>query len=109
MGWHVYVAHFVAGLFLANAVPHFVNGISGARFQSPFASPPGVGESSPLVNVLWGMTNLVIGYVLLCGVGEFRRGVSIDALVVALGVLAAGVGLARHFGNVRQGGYSRDS
>lgn len=109
MGWHVYVAHFVAGLFLANAVPHFVNGISGARFQSPFASPPGVGESSPLVNVLWGMANLVIGYVLLCGVGEFRRGVSIDALVVALGVLAAAVGLARHFGNVRQGGYRRDS
>jgi hypothetical protein len=104
MGWYVYLSHFVAGLFLANAVPHFVHGISGARFQSPFASPPGVGESSPLVNVLWGVANLVIGYVLLFGVGEFAGGVSIDALVVALGILAAGVGLARHFGRVRQAG-----
>ena len=107
MSWYVYVAHFVAGLFLANAVPHFVQGISGARFQSPFASPPGVGESSPLVNVLWGMTNLVIGYVLLFGVGTFAAGLSLDALVVALGVLAAAVGLARHFGHVRQGSKAR--
>lgn len=102
MSWYIYFAHFVAGLFLANAVPHFVNGISGERFQSPFASPPGVGESSPLVNVLWGMANLVIGYVLLFGVGEFAGGLSIDALAVALGVLATAAGLARHFGHVRQ-------
>ncbi|MFI5394626.1 MAG: hypothetical protein ACHQ9S_03750 [Candidatus Binatia bacterium] len=101
MSWYIYFAHFVAGLFLANAVPHFVHGISGERFQSPFASPPGVGESSPLVNVLWGMTNLVIGYVLLFGVGEFAGGLSIDALAVAFGVLVTAVGLARHFGHVR--------
>jgi hypothetical protein len=104
MSWYIYFAHFVAGLFLANAVPHFVNGISGERFQSPFASPPGVGESSPLVNVLWGMANLVIGYVLLFGVGEFAGGLSIDALAVAFGVLATAAGLARHFGRVRQTG-----
>ncbi len=102
MSWYIYVAHFVAGLFLANAVPHFVNGISGERFQSPFASPPGVGESSPLINVLWGMANLVIGYVLLFGVGTFAAALSLDALVVALGVLLTAVGLARHFGHVRQ-------
>ncbi len=107
MSWYVYVAHFVAGLFLANAVPHFVNGISGEPFQSPFASPPGVGESSPLVNVLWGMTNLVIGYVLLVAVGSFAGALSLDALVVALGILTTGVGLARHFGRVRAGGRGR--
>lgn len=104
MAWYVYLAHFVAGLFLANSIPHFVHGISGAKFQSPFASPPGVGESSPLVNVLWGFANLVIGYLLLFGVGQFALEVSADALVVALGVLVTGVGLARHFGRVRQGG-----
>jgi hypothetical protein len=103
MAWYVYVAHFVAGLFLANAVPHFVNGISGERFQSPFASPPGVGESSPSVNVLWGMANFVVGYILLFGVGGFAGGLSLDALAVALGALAMAVGLARHFGRVRQG------
>ncbi len=64
MTWYVYLAHFGAGIFLANGVPHFVNGISGHKFQSPFASPPGVGESSPLVNVIWGMINFVISFIL---------------------------------------------
>ncbi len=101
MEWYVFLAYFGAGLFLANGVPHFVNGISGNRFQSPFASPPGVGESPPLVNVLWGMANFVIGYLLLYGVGDFKGGLSLDVLAVALGALFAAVGLAWHFGRVR--------
>lgn len=101
MEWYVFLAHFGAGLFLANGVPHFVNGISGNRFQSPFASPPGVGESLPLVNVLWGMTNFGIGYLLLFGVGDFKGGLSLDVFVVALGALFASLGLSWHFGRVR--------
>ena len=45
--------------------PHFVQGISGNWFQSPFAKPPGVGESSPVINVVWGFGNLAAGAVLL--------------------------------------------
>ena len=101
MEWYVFLAYFGGGLFLANGVPHFVNGISGNCFQSPFASPPGVGESPPLVNVIWGMTNFVIGYLLLYGVGDFKGGLSLDVFVVALGALIAAVGLAWHFGRVR--------
>ena len=37
----------------------------GNRFQTPFASPRGVGESSAVVNVLWGFLNLAIGIALL--------------------------------------------
>ena len=33
--WYIFLLQFVAGLFLANGVPHFVQGISGARFQNP--------------------------------------------------------------------------
>ena len=62
MRWYHYVAGFCAGLFLTNAVPHFVHGISGDSFPSPFAHPPGKGLSSPLVNVLWALANIVIGY-----------------------------------------------
>jgi hypothetical protein len=107
MAWYAYVAHFVAGAFLANGVPHFVNGISGSRFQSPFASPPGVGESSPLVNVIWGMANFVIGYALLTGVGELSTGLTLDMFIIALGALAAGAGLSVHFGRVREGNQNR--
>jgi len=101
MEWYAYLAHFAAGLFLANGVPHFVSGISGHRFQSPFASPPGVGESSPLVNVIWGMVNFVIGHILLYGIGNFKSGLNMDSLTVGLGILVASVTLARHFGSVR--------
>jgi hypothetical protein len=101
MVWYAYLAYFAAGALLANAVPHFVSGISGSRFQSPFASPPGVGESSPLVNVLWGTANFVVGWCLLFGVGEFRTGITRDCLMVLLGALVTAVALAIHFGRVR--------
>ncbi len=100
MLWYVYVAHIFAGAFLINAVPHLVNGLSGRSFPSPFASPPGVGESSPLVNVFWGFANLVIGYGLLAGVRPFAFGLSLDALAVALGALLMGWRLASHFGGL---------
>jgi hypothetical protein len=30
--WYIFLLQFVAGLFLANGVPHFVQGISGDWF-----------------------------------------------------------------------------
>jgi hypothetical protein len=63
--WYIFLLQFAAGLFLANGVPHFVQGISGRPFPTPFASPPGVGDSSPIVNVLWGFLNLAVGFALL--------------------------------------------
>lgn len=66
MEWYLYIAGFFAGIFLANAVPHFVQGVSGNKFPSPFAKPPGRGLSSPTVNVLWALFNVLIGYLLFC-------------------------------------------
>jgi len=102
MYWLELVAYFVAGLFAANGVPHFVNGISGNRFQTPFAKPPGVGESSAFVNVLWGFSNFVIAFILLFAVGDFETGFSLDMLAFAVGVLAAGAGLALYFTKIRK-------
>jgi hypothetical protein len=101
MPWYEYPLQFVAGLLLANGLPHFVQGISGAPFQSPFATPPGVGESSPLVNVLWGFANLAIGFALLRSFQPEGEGAVVGWLVVGVGVLLAGIFLARHFGAVR--------
>jgi len=64
MKWYHYIAAFFAGVFLTNAIPHFVNGISGNAFPSPFSNPPGQGLSSPLTNVLWALFNLLVGYLL---------------------------------------------
>jgi hypothetical protein len=59
-----YLCAFFAGLFLANAVPHFVQGISGNKFPTPFAKPPGKGLSSAAVNVVWGLFNAIVGTIL---------------------------------------------
>ena len=102
MPWYVYLAHFFAGAFLANAVPHVVQGMSGNRFQTPFAQPRGIGESSAIVNVLWGVANVAIGTALALAVGPFA-GTLVDWVVLFAGVLAISLFLAHHFGNVRKG------
>src|SRR3546814_7824925 len=65
------LTYFFAGAFLVNGVPHFVQGVSGRGFPSPFANPPGQGESSAQTNVLWGAFNFVVGYALAWRVGHF--------------------------------------
>jgi hypothetical protein len=65
MHWNNYLACFFAGAFLANSIPHYVYGIAGDRFPTPFAKPPGKGLSSPTLNVVWGLLNVVVGYVLI--------------------------------------------
>ena len=79
MSWLYLVSYFFGGVFLANAVPHFVNAMMGRSFQSPFAKPPGKGLSSSTVNVLWGIFNAVVGYLLVLRVGTLtcdRRAMS---------------------------------
>jgi hypothetical protein len=99
--WYIYLLQFVSGLFLANGVPHFVQGISGHWFQTPFASPPGVGESSPTVNVLWGFLNLAIGFALLFAFAPKGSDVVAEWALVGLGALLMALFCARHFGLVR--------
>ena len=65
MVWYHYLAGFFSGVFLTNTIPHFVHGVSGDKFPTPFAHPPGKGLSSPQVNVLWAWLNLAIGLLLL--------------------------------------------
>jgi len=103
MRWYHDIAHFFGGAFLATAVPHFVNGVSGRPFQTPFASPPGQGLSSPTVNVLWAMFHLVVGYVLVLHVGMFEPRQTRHVLAVGLGILVAAVLLARVFGKFYAG------
>jgi len=105
MEWLSFVSYLFGGAFLANAVPHFVSGVMGKPFQSPFAKPPGQGLSSSTVNVLWGFCNIVVGYVLVCRVGEFGLKTTSDVLPLGLGILLMGLLLARQFGRFH-GGHS---
>ena len=72
MRLYQYISYFFGAGFLVNAIPHFVSGVTGHPFQSPFATPSGEGLSPAWVNVLWGSANLVFAYLLLERVGNFE-------------------------------------
>jgi len=103
MNWLHLVSYFFGGIFLANAIPHFVSGMMGRPFQSPFAKPPGKGLSSSTVNVLWGFFNTVVGYLLVVRVGDFDLKSISDVLALAVGALLISLQSARHFGRFHGG------
>ena len=103
MNWLQDLAYLFGGAFLSNAVPHFVSGVMGQPFQSPFAKPPGQGLSSSTVNVLWGFANFVIAYLLIARVGHFDPHAADQVVAVGGGVLLMGVLSARSFGRFNGG------
>lgn len=56
---YYYVLYFLAGALVANGVPHFVKGITGEEYQTPFGRP-----STAVVNVVWGSFNFLIAWAL---------------------------------------------
>ena len=101
--WYHLLAYFFGGAFLANTIPHLVAGISGSPFQSPFASPPGEGLSSSMVNVLWGFFNLTVAYVLVVRIGRVDLRQTKHVVVLGLGALLMALMLAWAFGRFHGG------
>jgi hypothetical protein len=88
---------FGAGMLAVNAVPHGVSGVQGRPFPSPFGTPSGVGESSPVSNVAWSAINAWGAAALAVGTSR------VPAARVAFG-LGATVGaalVAGYFGRLR--------
>ncbi len=56
----LYLYSFIAGLFSVNGIPHFIKGILGEKFQTPFSK-----ESSAVVNVMWGWVNFLVAGLLI--------------------------------------------
>jgi putative Ca2+/H+ antiporter (TMEM165/GDT1 family) len=103
MPWLSLLSYFFGGVFLANAIPHVVSGMMGRPFQSPFAKPPGEGLSSSTVNVLWGFFNVVIGYLLVCRVGDFGLRNTGDVVALGAGAFLIALLLAQRFGRFNGG------
>ncbi len=103
MPWLVFASYFFGGAFLANAVPHTVSGVMGRPFQSPFAKPPGQGLSSSTVNVLWGFLNIVIGYLLVCRVGDFELRNTADVAAFGAGAFLISLLSSWQFGRFNGG------
>ena len=93
------IAMFFAGALLCNCIPHLACGLQGAPFPTPFAKRRGIGESSPLVNFLWGAFNFFAGVTIL-GVDPVAIGLHADFAAVVAGGLVAGIFMSLHFGRV---------
>jgi len=96
MEWYNYLACFFAGAFLINAVPHLVHGISGDKFPTPFAKPPGKGLSPAPVNLVWSVFNLIVGF-LLFNRGGLTTTLPLTWVLFFAGALAMGIMLSIHF------------
>lgn len=103
MNWLWLVSYFFGGAIGANAIPHFVAGMMGRPFQTPFAKPPGEGLSTATVNVVWGFLNAVASYLLVAHVGAFNPRATSHIFAFGLGVLVIGIFSSRHFGRFHGG------
>jgi hypothetical protein len=108
MNWYNYIASFFAGTILANVVPHFLHGISGDRFPTPFARPPGKGLSSPTVNVVWALVNLVLGY-LLFRLGKVSSGGNLALIAFFTGIAALSIWLSVLFAHLNRNQFKKRS
>jgi len=78
----------LSGLIVTAGVPHFIKGITGEKFQTPFGNP-----SSAVINVIFGWLCFVIAAVVLHfgnprlheyrALGSFGIGVLVVALLMA--------------------------
>ena len=103
MAWPHLLSYFFGGAFLANAIPHVVAGMMGRPFQSPFAKSPGQGFSSSTVNAVWGFLNLVVGYLLVCRVGDFDLKDTPDIIALGVGAFLIALFSSRQFGRFNGG------
>ncbi len=97
--WYHYIYAFIAGGIFVNFLPHFINGISGKPFPSPFSDPPGVGVSSPLSNIVWAAINFLIAYAFVHFGKLSQRSRNITIAYIAGGFSMAFY-LANYFGNL---------
>ncbi|EHQ29668.1 hypothetical protein [Mucilaginibacter paludis] len=96
MHWYHYFSGFLAGMFLSNFVPHFVKGVCGDPFPTPFSNPHGRGLSTPIVNVLWALFNLTAGF-LLFRFGKVAADDNLSVLICFIGFICISVMSAMNF------------
>jgi hypothetical protein len=83
--WAWPVAVFAALLFV-NSVPHVLAGPLILNLPTPFSGGPGT-LSSPMVNVLWGLSNIGIGCWLLTRIRPWLAMPAVRRAMAAVAVL----------------------
>ncbi|QKR99835.1 hypothetical protein F9288_09450 [Sphingomonas sp. CL5.1] len=97
-----YLLCIIAGAALFNALPHLLSGMNGRTFPTPFANPPGKGQSSAKANVLWGFANLIAAYA-AGRAGGFSISDIASLSSSAVGALLLSLYLSHHFSSLGSG------
>ena len=97
MEWYQYLSGFWAGFFLVNTIPHYVSGLQGRKFTTAFASPPGKGLSSPIMNIVWALINLFAGLGLFFA-AKITTNNWLSIIVFFIGVTLTSFYLSNRFG-----------
>lgn len=89
------ILYFLVGVIGSNGIPHYVKGITGNKHKTPFKNP----TSAP-GNILWGMFNFLISFLLfLYAKSTVNVDISAAGLSFLVGMLFTGFLLARHWQN----------
>ncbi len=90
MKWYHHIACFFAGVFIVNGLPHFIHGLEGDAFPTPFADPPGTGLSFPVVNMMWALVNFGLSaWLLRVGRVSFQK--NWTWILLLMGISATGL------------------
>jgi len=88
------VWYFVIGFLLGNGVPHFVFGVAGKIFRSPFGQ-----KSPPRTNIIWGLSNFIAATIISIGLSVLNLYSNYDLVILLVGfwltVLMFGTGIKR--------------
>ncbi len=84
----VLILGFLTGVLLSNGLPHFIRGLTGQKYPTPFSKP-----GSAVENIAWGWLNFVAA-ALLWHLAPMRHHPRAAFLAVAFGILFAALALA---------------
>lgn len=88
--WWYYLVAVPAMAFLVNGVPHYVHGVSGKKFPTPFSGGAGTLDGA-VRNVFWGAGNFIVGGLLMWliwpGIAEASMIIELVVLAVVFSVL----------------------
>ncbi len=84
--WWCYFLAIPAMAFLVNGVPHYVHGVSGKQFPTPFSGGSGTLDGAAR-NVFWGAANSIVGGVLLWLIWPGVADMSLIAEMVVLAIV----------------------
>ncbi len=88
---------FLSGLLFANGIPHFIHGISGQEFHNPSLHRFFPNIPSPLFNVLWGLLNFIVSFLLANHQPGLGLGFNSGLGFASLGFAFASIGLSIYF------------